>query len=175
MAESVAWLANRIPAEVELGFHLCSIWHHCPEGGQDNEVMVDTANVLSARISRPIAYIHIPIVPEHDGPEDYAPLKKLRLHAETKLFLGLVNLADGVEGARRRIELAQSAVADFGVSFFCGLGMPPGVFIDGEPGGLKRVVPGDQDFGLSPNPELRRATPDTLGEVLDLHRKIAEL
>jgi hypothetical protein len=175
MAESVTWLANRIPDEVELGFHICSIWHHCPEGGQDNQVMVETANALSVRITRPIAYIHIPIVPEHDTPADYAPLKLLRLHPETKLFLGLVNLADGVDGAKRRIELAKSAVADFGVSFFCGLGMPPGGYGEGEPGGLRRVVAGSGNFAHSPNPALGRATPETIGDVLDLHRKIAEL
>jgi hypothetical protein len=175
MAESVAWIADRIPDEVELGFHICSIWHHCPEGGQDNEVMVDTANLLSARIDRPIAYIHIPIVPEHDSAMDYAPLKRLRLHPETKLFLGLLNLADGLEGARRRIELAESVVADFGVSFFCGLGMPPGGYGEGEPGGLRRISGAGDPTAHALNPELRRATATTIGDVLDLHRKAAEV
>jgi hypothetical protein len=160
MADSVAWLANRVPPEVELGFHICSIWHHWPRGGQDNAVLVETANALSARIARPIAYIQIPIVPEHDAPEHYAPFKALKLHPETRLNLGLINLADGVEGARKRIALAKTAVADFGVSFFCGLGMPP------APG----AAPADP-----PIPALRRATADTIGAVLDLHRKIAEL
>ena len=101
MADSVAWLANRVPVEVELGFHICSIWHHWPDSGQDNAVLVDTANGLSRRITRPIAYIHIPLIPEHDKPEDYAPFKQLALHPETKLILGLVNLADGLEAPRR--------------------------------------------------------------------------
>lgn len=175
MAGSVAWLANRIPQEVELGFHICSIWHHCPEGGQDNDVMVDTANLLSARIQRPIAYIHIPIVPEHDSAEDYAPLKRLRLHPETKLFLGLLNLADGLEGARRRIALAESAVTDFGVSFFCGLGMPPGGYGEGEPGGLRRVSGAGDRSAYTLKPVLGRATAETIGDVLDLHREAAEL
>jgi hypothetical protein len=159
MADSVAWIANQVPPEVELGFHICSIWHHWPRGGQDNAVLVDTANALSARIARPIAYFQIPIVPEHDTPEHYAPFKALRLHPETKLNLGLINLADGVEGAKRRIALAETAVKGFGVSFFCGLGMPA------APGA---TVP------APPIPALRRATAETVDEVLELHRQVAE-
>jgi hypothetical protein len=162
MAESVAWVANRIPAEVELGFHICSIWHHWPRGGQDNAVLVDTANALSRRIARPIAYIQIPIIPGHDRPEHYAPLRDLRLHPETRLNLGLINLVDGIDGARRRIALAKTAVTDFGVSFFCGLGMPPGALA---------AAPGTPPT----DPALRRANPDTIDALLDLHRRVAEL
>ena len=36
--------------------------------------------------------------------------------------MGLINIADGVEGARRRIAAAETAVTGFGVAFFCGLG-----------------------------------------------------
>jgi len=176
MADSVAWLANRIPTEVEIGFHICSIWHHWPDSGQDNDVLVDTANALAARINRPVAYIHIPIIPEHDKPEDYAPFKKLTLHPETRLILGLINLADGLAGARRRISLAETAVTDFGVAMFCGLGMPP-VVGDYE---AQRHELGLQSIRsvsaghLPSHPGLRRASPETIDEVLDLHRQIAE-
>jgi hypothetical protein len=177
MADSVAWLANRIPVEIELGFHICSIWHHWPDSGQDNAVLVDSANEISRRIHRPIAYIHIPVIPEHDKPEDYAPFKTLKLHPETKLFIGLVNLADGLEGARRRIALAETAVSDFGVAMFCGLGHPP-VAGDYEAQrremGLQTIKAGT-GAGPSTHPGLRRATPETIGDVLDLHRRVAEL
>jgi hypothetical protein len=177
MADSVAWLASRIPVEVELGFHICSIWHHWPDSGQDNAVLVDTANALSTRINRPIAYIHIPVIPEHDKPEHYAPLKQLKLHPETKLILGLINLADGLAGAERRVSLAETAVNDFGVAMFCGLGMPP---VSGNFEAQRR------ELGLQPiksetpgqppaHPGLRRATPETIADVLDLHRRVAEL
>jgi hypothetical protein len=62
----------------------------------------------------------MPVLPEH-GPEDYATLGGLRLAPETKLFLGLIHRADGVEGAQRRIEMASSVLEDFGVGHFCGL------------------------------------------------------
>ncbi len=177
MADSVAWLANRIPQGVELGFHICSIWHHWPDSGQDNEVLVDTANALSQRIKRSISYIHIPITPEHDRQEHYAPFKQLRLHPETTLFLGLVNLMDGVEGAKRRIDLAETAVSDFGIAMFCGLGLPPaagGYEAQRREMGLQPIKSATE--GQAPtHPGLRRATPETIGDVLDLHRRIAEL
>lgn len=178
MTESVAWLVNRIPAEVELGFHICSIWHHWPDSGQDNAVLVDTANAISQKIQRPIAYIHIPLIPEHDKPEHYAPFKALKLHPETKLILGLVNLLDGVEGAKRRIALAEAVVSpDFGVAMFCGAGHPP------PPGSFLEYL---REMGLQPvksaaanqapaHPGLQFATPKDIEDVLDLHRHIAEL
>jgi hypothetical protein len=177
MAESVAWLAERIPANVELGFHICSIWHHWPDSGQDNAVLVRTANSLAARIKRPIAYVHIPVIPEHDKAEHYAPFKQLSLHSETNLILGLVNLHDGLEGARKRIALAEQFVPSFGVAMFCGLGMPP------AEGGFEAQR---RALGLQPvkspllpeppkHPGLQRATPENVGAVLDLHRQIAEL
>jgi hypothetical protein len=177
MADSVGWLSDRLPAEVELGFHICSIWHHWPDSGQDNAVLVQTANTLARRIKHPIAYIHIPVIPEHDKAEHYAPFGQLNLHPETKLILGLVNLQDGLEGAKKRIALAEQFVRDFGVAMFCGLGMPP------AEGGFEAQR---RALGLHPiksafppeapaHPGLRRATPETIGEVLDLHRLVAGL
>jgi hypothetical protein len=159
MADSVAWLGNQVPAAVELGFHICSIWHHDPDGGQDNAVLVDTANAISSRIKRAIGYFHLPVIPKHDTPADYAPFGSLALHPETRLYLGLINLADGVGGAARRIELAETAVSGFGVGFWCGLGRG-----------------GSAGRAQAPVAEiLRRPTPDTIGDVLDLHRAVAEL
>ena len=177
MVESVAWLAEQIPADVELGFHICSIWHHWPDGGQDNEVLVQTANALARQIRRPIAYVHIPIIPEHDKDEDYAPFKLLSLHEETNLILGLVNLQDGIEGARKRIALAKQVVPNFGIAMFCGMGMPPA---EGGPEAQRRALgfhPIKSAFApeAPTHPGLRRATPENIEDVLDLHRRIAEL
>jgi hypothetical protein len=115
-----AEIADHVPAGAELGFHLCGLWHIDPAGGQDIQVHVDAANLLTERIARRIDYIHMPVLPEH-GPEDYAKLANLRLAPETKLFLGLIHRADGAAGAKRRIELASTVVDDFGVAHFCGL------------------------------------------------------
>jgi hypothetical protein len=163
MADSVAWLANRVPPGVELGFHICSIWHHDTGAGQDNAVLVDAANAIMSRLERPVGYLHLPVIPEHTA-EDYAVFRKLELGRGTKLYIGLLNLADGVEGAKRRIALAQAAVPEFGVAMFCGLGRAP---LPGAPLTSNHLNP--------PVPALRRATPDTIGEVLELHREAAAL
>ena len=162
MAESAAWLANRVPEGAELGLHLCSIWHHDTGAGQDNRVLVDAANAITEGVTRPVSYIHIPIIPEHQQ-ADYDMLRSLHLGAQTKLYLGLLNLADGLEGATRRIEMAEKTMQDFGIAMFCGLGRAPGAA--GPSGPLAHAVV----------PALRRATPDTIAEVLDLHRDAASL
>ncbi|HWE75717.1 MAG TPA: hypothetical protein VG328_21335 [Stellaceae bacterium] len=163
MADSVAWLANRVPAGVELGFHICSIWHHDPAGGQDNRVLVDAANAILERVTRRVDYIHLPVIPEHRQ-EDYTPFKDLALSPDTYLYLGLVNIADGVEGAKRRIAMAEKVVPNFGVGSFCGLGRPP-----------LPDASGPTSHSHPPIPELTRATPETIGAVLDLHRQVAAL
>jgi hypothetical protein len=161
MADSVAWLADRIPTEVELGFHICSIWHHYQDAGQDNSVLVDTANAIARRTSRPIAYFHIPVIPEHEQ-KDYEMLRNLQLDARTRLYIGLLNAGDGIEGAKKRIDMARKAVSDFGIAWYCGLG---------------RAIetPGFQ-AALRPHviPTLRRASADTLESILELHKQAAE-
>jgi hypothetical protein len=155
MAESAAWLANHVPPSVELGFHFCSIWHHYQAGGQDNAVLVDAVNAITSRVTRPIAYVHIPTIPEH-AEDDFAPLSGLQLGAETTLFLGVIHSGDGVEGAMRRIRAAETTLADFGIASFCGLGIPELAEIPDLPKGLRNG-----------------STPETVGDVLDIHRQVA--
>lgn len=161
MAELVAWLANQVPADVELGFHICSIWHHDPAGGQDNRVLVDAANAVLSRVKRSVGYVHVPVIPEHKQ-EDYAPLKDLALPAGTHLYLGVINLHDGVEGAKHRIAMAEKVVTGFGVASFCGLGRPPAANAQGP-----------TMHSHPPIPELKRASPETIGAVLELHKAVA--
>ena len=160
MAESAAWVANRIPADVQLGFHICSIWHHDVSAGQDNRVLVEVANAVLSRLTRPLTYIHMPTIPDHTQ-ADYDAFKQLKLPSGAKLFLGLLNLADGLEGAKKRIAMASKAVPSFGIGMFCGLGHAP----TGAMGSIYN----------RPLPVLRRATPETLPEVLDLHRQASQL
>jgi hypothetical protein len=147
LATVVATISNRIPPNVELGFHLCSIWHIDQSKGQDNNVHVDWCNALSRKINRPIGYIHMPTVPEHDA-ADFAPLKRLKLHQETKLYLGVIHMDDGIEGAKRRIAAAAMAIPDFGVGAFCGLAQPS---------------------------RQEAARPHTVEEIFELHRRVAEV
>ncbi len=163
MADSVAWLANRVPASVELGFHICSIWHHDPEAGQDNTVLVDAANAITRRLTRGVSYLHLPVIPDHVD-ADYAKFKQLERGSKTKLYIGLLNFGDGLEGAKRRIAIAEKFVSDFGIGSFCGLGRP-----------ASPDTSGPTAHSHPPIPALRRATAETIGEYLDIHRAAALL
>jgi hypothetical protein len=111
------------------------------------------------------------------GGHHYSPLGRLQLHHETKIFLGLINMADGVEGAKKRIASAERVLPDFGVASYCGLGFPAlagdvetqlrsiGLFP------VKSAVPIDGPK----HPGLGRATKDNIDDVLLLHRHVAEL
>jgi hypothetical protein len=163
MAESVAWLANQIPPTVGLGFHICSIWHHDPSAGQDNHVLVATANAVTSRLKRPVDYFHLPVIPDH-GESDYAAFRNLAVPRGTKIYLGLVNVVDGIEGAKRRIGMAEKVLSDFGVANYCGLGRPP-----------TAAAKGQSSHSHSALPALRKATPETIAGILDFHRAAAML
>ena len=49
----------------------------------------------------------------------FAPLERLQLKPGTELYLGVVHLADGVEGTRKRIVAAQKRIGDFGIATEC--------------------------------------------------------
>jgi methionine synthase II (cobalamin-independent) len=121
---SIAKLAAAVPEKAELGIHLCYgdlRGRHFIEP-EDAASATAFANALSAAIARRIAWIHLP-VPESRTDESYfVPLKGLKLHRETELYLGLVHLSDGVEGTRRRMEAARKYASRFGVATECGMG-----------------------------------------------------
>jgi hypothetical protein len=69
--------------------------------------------------------MHMPVPRDRADDAYFAPLRDLKLHQETELYLGLVHIHDGAEGARGRIAAAQRAVAKFGVATECGMGRRP--------------------------------------------------
>lgn len=128
----VAAVAGTIPNEVELGIHLCYgdvAEKHFAEPA-DAGHLTAVANALSAKITRPIGFLHLPVPIERDDAGYFAPLAGLALHPETELFLGLVHHEDGVEGAAKRIAAARPAIAEagfgeFGIATECGFGRGP--------------------------------------------------
>ena len=117
-------LGNHLPPDVELGFHFCYgsfAQKHFIEP-TDTALMVRLANAVSARISRPIGWYHMPVPRERSDDAYFAPLKDLRLRAQTRMYLGLIHLDDGVPGAQRRMQAARRSLADFGVATECGFG-----------------------------------------------------
>ncbi len=132
-------LVSDIPADVQVGFHLCYGDPPPSEGerGQhwadpaDLGLLVKLANALIARIERPVNFIHMPVPIERDDEPFFHPLTDLDLPAETELFLGLIHDQDGLEGSKRRIAAARTARRDFGVATECGMGRLPGDIIPG--------------------------------------------
>ena len=117
-------LGERVPADVEMGYHLCygDSGHRHFKEPEDTSEVVEVANTISAGVNREINWIHLPVPRNRTDDAYFAPLRNLKLHPETELYLGLVHLTDGVEGTQQRIATAQRTMAEFGVATECGLG-----------------------------------------------------
>jgi hypothetical protein len=124
---AIARISNYIPREIELGHHFCygDPGHKHIIEPKDTGLMVDLANRLREAIKRPITWIHRPVPRDRSDDAYFAPLKGLKLGRDTELYLGLIHLTDGVEGAKRRMAAAKHAVADFGIATECGFGRRP--------------------------------------------------
>ncbi len=125
--ERLIRLGNRVPADVEMGYHLCygDAGHRHFKEPEDTTKLVEVANAVSAGVTRTINWIHLPVPRNRSDDAYFVPLQNLKLHPETELYLGLVHFTDGVEGTRRRIATAERYVSQFGVATECGLGRRP--------------------------------------------------
>jgi hypothetical protein len=120
-------LRQLVPPSIEMGFHLCygDAGHKHFKEPADTGLLVKVANAIAEGSPRPIAWIHLPVPKERDDSAYFAPLARLRLGPETRLFLGLVHHGDGLEGARRRMAMADRVVAGYGIATECGFGRRP--------------------------------------------------
>lgn len=123
----VARLVNfgqSIPSDIEMGYHLCygDAQHRHFKQPADTGLLVEIANAVSAGVTRPINWIHLPVPRDRSDVEYFEPLKGLKLHHETELYLGLVHYTDGVEGTEARVAAAKNVIEDFGIGTECGMG-----------------------------------------------------
>ena len=127
-SERLARQIDRVPAEVEVGVHLCYgdvAEKHFVEPA-DAAKLVRYANLVAQKAQRPLTWVHLPVPIERDDAGYFAPLAELTLPETTELYLGLVHREDGETGAARRISAARSHVhRDFGVATECGFGRAP--------------------------------------------------
>ena len=122
-AQNFARLAEAVPPDVELGFHLCYgdlDARHIVEP-IDATKMVELANLIQTRVDRPVSWLHLPVPINRTDDAFFAPLSRLERGSDTELYLGLVHAEDGVEGTRRRMAVARTYVADFGIASECGI------------------------------------------------------
>jgi hypothetical protein len=127
LTASIARLSQGVPVDVELGLHLCygDPGHKHMVDPKDTLIMVEFANNLERTIERPISWVHMPVPRDREDAAYFAPLKNLKLAPETELYLGLVHITDGLEGALRRLTAARKVVTDFGIATECGFGRRP--------------------------------------------------
>jgi hypothetical protein len=152
LVASLGRLSSLVPNDIELGYHLC-YGDAPPELGKglkgrhfveptDAGLLVEFANEIVARATRPVQFIHMPVPIERDDDAYFAPLDGLRLAPQTRLFLGLVHEEDGMAGAQRRVAAARAHVEDFGVGTECGLQNEP-------PDAIERILAIQRDLELA--------------------------
>lgn len=125
--ERLVRLGNAVPADVELGYHLCygNMGNKHFKEPEDLGLLVEIANALSTGLTRPLNWVHMPVPIERDDDAYFQPLTGLNKRAETEIFLGLVHLTDGLEGTQQRIATAARFLPDFGIATECGLSNRP--------------------------------------------------
>lgn len=127
IVERLARIGERVPAGVELGYHLC----YGSFGGRhfvepkDAGAMVELLNALTRAVRRRIGFVHLPVPVERADEAYFEPLRDLTLHSDTEVFLGVVHDSDGFEGTRRRIVAARRSISRFGIATECGFGRRP--------------------------------------------------
>jgi hypothetical protein len=117
-------LGNRVPADIDLLYHLCygdSNHKHVVEP-TDMADMVEFTNRVCRQIARPVQLIHMPVPRDRADDAYFEPLRNLKLRPETELCLGLVHYTDGLEGAKKRLAAARRYVKEFAIGTECGFG-----------------------------------------------------
>ncbi len=127
IVERLARLGDAVPEPVELGYHLCygDVQHAHFIEPRDAGKLADVASGVIARLvrsGRALNWLHLPVPRDRSDAAYFAPLRDVRLPKDAALQLGLVHLSDGLDGARRRIAAARTAVSTFGVATECGFG-----------------------------------------------------
>lgn len=105
-----------VPAAVRVALHFS-----CRDGARyvmspaDMALMVRIANTLVDSPAQAAIRLHLPTPLRHDDDGYFRPLADLVPRARTAIFLGLVHLSDGVDGALRRAEMASRYLDHFGI------------------------------------------------------------
>jgi hypothetical protein len=124
-SETLAVLAEigaGVPAGIDLGYHLCygsPADEHLVQP-KDAGLMVEMVNAVCARVTRPIHYFHLPVPKDRRDDAYFAPLSDLKMHPETRLYLGLVHHHDAA-GDAARLDAARRHTRVDGIATECGM------------------------------------------------------
>ncbi|HEY8580784.1 MAG TPA: hypothetical protein VIL72_12915 [Beijerinckiaceae bacterium] len=119
---SIRRLSEELPADVELGFHLCfgtlGGWPRFAPDSPDRAVRLARAFIAGA--GRRVDLMHVPLLDRVDEAY-YAPLAQLG-GTGARVYLGMIHAMDTLE---RRVALARAVLPDFGLAAYCGFGRRP--------------------------------------------------
>jgi hypothetical protein len=127
IAAHLAELSAAVPANVEVGYHLCygDAGHSHFTQPRDAGLLAWATQAIIDGARRPVQWVHLPVPRERDDVAYFQPLGDVELPAGTELYLGLVHTTGGLEATRRRIAAAAQVLDRFGVATECGLGRRP--------------------------------------------------
>jgi hypothetical protein len=111
-----------VPAAIDLGYHLCygsPADQHMLQP-KDTGIMVEMMNAIVQRVRRKVDFFHVPVPKGRTDDAYFAPLKNLRLGADTKLYLGLIHYNDAAGDAVRLAAARRYAHVD-GIATECGM------------------------------------------------------
>ena len=114
LIDTIARLSEHVPEPVELGWHFCygDAGHKHMIEPRDMGLRTQMANALSQRIARRVNWLHLPVPRERHDDDYFAPLRALTMADDTEIYLGLVHMTDGIEGARRRMAGANNFISN---------------------------------------------------------------
>jgi hypothetical protein len=131
MGRPVADLARRAPEGARFGLHLClGDMNHRALGQMSNTgplVALTNAILKAWPAGRPLEYVHAPFAaaekPPPTDPGWYAPLRQLRLPADTRFVAGIAHEDQDLAAQRKIVQLIDELVGRrVGISTSCGLG-----------------------------------------------------
>ncbi|MCU1414503.1 MAG: hypothetical protein JWN80_1843 [Microbacteriaceae bacterium] len=127
VVERLVTLADLVPADVSVGYHLCygDIEEHHFVEPRDSGSLAEVMSGLFAGAHRSIDFVHLPVPIERDDDAYFTPLAGVDYPESTEIYLGLIHHEDGVDGALRRATTAKKYVPAFGVATECGFGRGP--------------------------------------------------
>jgi hypothetical protein len=123
--DSLVALGDLVPEPAEVGFHFCygDFKHAHAVEPKDTLNMVTLANAIAAGMHRPVNFFHFPVPRDRSDAAYFEPLNDLEIDPGTDIFLGLVHYTDGIEGTRKRIDVAEKTISrPFGIATECGWG-----------------------------------------------------
>jgi hypothetical protein len=123
-AHYIERLSPLAPDNALLGMHLCygDLEHSHLIEPKDLAVCVKMTNLAVEHSGGRLDYVQMPVPRNRADDAYFAPLADLK-PGNTKLYIGLVHLTDGVEGTRRRLAaFKRHFKGKFGVATECGWG-----------------------------------------------------